>query len=199
LRNLWNLLRNKTVEASCIHGNKCYLKQFVPEDAGDLSNLMLSNRDYWSNFEPRHVPAYYSTLTQRSRISDSVRLHREGKEFYCGIYELETNILIGLISLYNVKPLPYASCSIGYAMDEQATKKGIATEAIGLISRYAFQTFKVNRIEAQVSPRNIGSIRALEKNQFQQEGLLKQLLFINGKWQDHYLYAIVAEQFFQTN
>ena len=199
LKNLWNLLRNKPKKVSRINGEKCYLKQFTPDDASSLSKLMVANRDYWSNFEPRHVPSYYSSITQRARINDSVRLHKDGKEFYCGIYDMETNHLIGLISLYNVKPSPYASCSIGYAMDEKATKKGVATEAIHLISKYAFQIFKVNRIEAHVSPKNIASIRALEKNHFQQEGLLKQLLFINGKWRDHYVYARLAEDFFKRN
>jgi [SSU ribosomal protein S5P]-alanine acetyltransferase (EC 2.3.1.128) len=35
----------------------------------------------------------------------------------------------------------------------------------------------------------------LEKAGFLREGLLRKLLYINGKWQDHYLYALMDEDY----
>ena len=35
-------------------------------------------------------------------------------------------------------------------------------------------------------------MRLLEKAGFQREGLLRSYLRINGVWQDHYLYALIA-------
>ena len=58
---------------------------------------------------------------------------------------------------------------------------------------FGFEHVQLNRIEAYVSPSNSGSIKVLEKNGFYQEGLLRKLLYINGKWQDHYIYASLTE------
>lgn len=197
LKSLWNLLRNKRKEVESISGKRCYLKPFVPEDASDVAELVLVNRDFWSLYEPRHTEAYYSVFTQYNKLVESARLREENKEHFFGIYDRESEKLIGQISLYNIKPLPFSSCFIGYAMDQRFTGKGIASEAIELIVHFGFYTLHMNRIEAYVSPRNKASIRVLEKAGFLQEGLLKELLFINGRWEDHYLYALTANNFFE--
>ena len=197
LKNFWNLLRNKGKEVEVISGKRCYLKPFVPEDAKDVAQLVLENRDFWSLYEPRHVESYYSVFTQYHKLAESARLRERNLEHFYGIYEYSSEKLIGQISLYNIKPLPFSSCFIGYAMDQHYTGKGIASEAIELIVNFAFYTLQVNRIEAYVSPRNMASIRVLEKAGFKQEGLLKELLYINGKWEDHYIYALTANRFFK--
>ncbi|RVC51547.1 N-acetyltransferase, partial [Mesorhizobium sp. M4B.F.Ca.ET.088.02.2.1] len=42
-------------------------------------------------------------------------------------------------------------------------------------------------------PDNARSIRVLEKAGFRREGLLRSYLRINDIWQDHYLYARIAD------
>ena len=54
------------------------------------------------------------------------------------------------------------------------------------------RTLRLHRIEAACIPDNLRSLRLLEKAGFQREGLLRSYLRINGVWQDHYLYALVA-------
>jgi ribosomal-protein-alanine N-acetyltransferase len=43
-------------------------------------------------------------------------------------------------------------------------------------------------------PRNVRSIRVLEKAGFRDEGLAERYLLINGVWEDHRMYAITAEE-----
>ena len=52
---------------------------------------------------------------------------------------------------------------------------------------------RLHRIEAACIPGNKRSIRVLEKAGFTREGLLRSYLKINGGWQDHYLYALIAD------
>lgn len=115
------------------------------------------------------------------------------REFSFGIFELGTNNLIGHIALYAVKRLPYSSAFVGYAMDEIYVGKGIVTEAVELVVRFAFEQIGLHRVEAYVSTQNNASIRVLEKSGFQREGLLRKLLYINGEWVDHYMYACLDE------
>lgn len=196
LRNLWNLLRNNNREEVIrIKGQLCYIRPLVPQDAKEVTNLLIRNIDYWTKFEPRHNGVYYTEYTQQNKIMESMRLRSMQLEYLCGIYDITTNQLIGQISLYAIKRLPFSSCFIGYALDEQSIGRGITSEAVKLMVQFAFEQLKMNRVEAYVSPQNIASIRVLEKAGFLQEGLLKQLLYINGYWEDHYIYAIIADEY----
>jgi ribosomal-protein-alanine N-acetyltransferase len=117
------------------------------------------------------------------------------REFSFGIFDAITSEFIGHISMYSVKRLPFSSAFIGYSVDEAHVGKGIASEAVQLVVNYGIEVVNLHRIEAYVSPRNVGSIRVLEKAKMQREGFLRQLLFINGVWEDHYLYAILERDY----
>ena len=103
--------------------------------------------------------------------------------------------MIGHISLYSIKRLPFPSGFIGYSIDEKQTGKGIGSEAVRLVTEFAFDRVALHRVEAYVSPRNKGSIIVLERSGYHLEGLLRQLLYINGVWEDHYMYSMIEDDF----
>jgi ribosomal-protein-alanine N-acetyltransferase len=57
--------------------------------------------------------------------------------------------------------------------DRNCWGRGLATEAIALICRYAFEALRLRRIHAGVYAANHGSLRAFEKCGFVREGLLR--------------------------
>ena len=65
-------------------------------------------------------------------------------------------------------------------------------EALKLLTKHAFDTLRLHRLEAACIPDNHRSIRVLEKAGFQREGLLRSYLRINGVWQDHFIYGLIA-------
>jgi len=67
------------------------------------------------------------------------------------------------------------------------------TRALAGAVRFAFDELKLHRVEAACMPNNLASIRVLERNGFQREGLARRYLKINGVWQDHLLYATLAD------
>lgn len=80
---------------------------------------------------------------------------------------------------------------IGYVLDQNHNGKGYTTEAVNLVVNYAFNTLKLHRIEAGVIPHHKASIRVLEKNGFHKEGIARQNVKINGRWEDHQILAII--------
>lgn len=178
-----------------IDGERMYLKILSENDVYVFTQLLIRNKEYWSMYEPRFSDDYYTVDTQRDKIKRSLRAYREERELNFGIYLYETNQLIGHISLYNVKRLPFLSGFVGYSIDEGQIGNGYATEALSLVVDYAFQRLHLHRLEAYVSPENEGSIRTLEKNEFIREGLLRNLIYINGEWKDHYLYALLRTDY----
>ena len=91
LRNLWNLLRNNREEVIRIKGELCYIRPLVPQDAKDLTNLLIRNKEYWTKFEPRHKGIFYTEYTQQQKIMESMRLRSVQLEYFCGIYDISTN------------------------------------------------------------------------------------------------------------
>jgi ribosomal-protein-alanine N-acetyltransferase len=178
-----------------LEGKKCYLRILKEEDAGALTELLIRNKFYWSIYEPKHHNSYYTVPVQREKIRESLYQMRDKREYSFGIFDSSTSILVGHISLYSIKRLPFQSGFVGYSIDEQQIGKGFATEAVKLVLKFAFKDLGLHRIEAYVSPKNTGSIRVLEKAGLQREGLLKELLYINGVWEDHYMYAILEKEF----
>ena len=179
-----------------LDGNTCYLRTLTIKDASSLANLVYDNKYYWSVFEPLHQDEYYTSSVQREKIRESLMLMQEKREFSFGIFEHKTDRMIGSVSLYSLKRMPFSSGLIGYSVDQGFIGKGIATEAVKLVKSFGFENVHLNRIEAYVSPRNFGSIKVLENNLFFREGLLRKLLFINGKWEDHYMYSSLREEYF---
>ena len=52
-----------------------------------------------------------------------------------------------------------------------------------------FEEIKIHRIEANIMPINIVSIKVIEKLGFENEGLAKKYLKVNGIWEDHFHYV----------
>src|SRR5205085_692254 len=78
-------------------------------------------------------------------------------------------------------------------VDRAANGRGICTEAVGLVVGIALDRLGLHRVQAAVMPRNAASIRVLEKNGFRREGLAPRYLRINGRWEDHLIFAVTAE------
>ena len=66
------------------------------------------------------------------------------------------------------------------------------TAAVRLALSFAFGHLGLQRVEAACLPHNEASIRLLERVGFRKEGLARRYLCINGRWQDHVLYAILS-------
>lgn len=176
-------------------GQVCYLRVLTEDDAEEMVQLLIRNRNYWAIYEPRHPDSYFTAAVQREKIRESIYQARENREYSFGIFYPPTDKLIGHISMYNIKRLPFLSALVGYSIDEPYSGRGISTEAVQLVIGFGFEKLRLHRIEAYVSPQNTGSIRVLEKAGFINEGLLREFLHINGVWEDHYHYAILEDEF----
>lgn len=193
-KHLFKSLKQNDDRTVRLYGERCNLRTFAEEDAKDLADLLSRNKYFWSQFEPLHRDEFYTVAAQREKILDSLQMMSMKREYTFGVYTKDTEQLIGHISLYAIKRMPYSSAFVGYAIDEQFVRRGIATDAVKTIIAFGFEALKLHRVEAYIAPANVGSIRVIEKAGFKCEGLMRELLYINGKWMDHYMYAIIRDE-----
>jgi RimJ/RimL family protein N-acetyltransferase len=69
--------------------------------------------------------------------------------------------------------------------------RGIATEVISLVSRYAFDELKLRKVTAGCYDTNRGAIKAFEKAGFVREGLRKKQYLCNGEYVDHVMLGLL--------
>lgn len=194
-KQFFKKIRQKDDSTVRLHGAACTLRTFYEGDARQLASLLARNKYFWSTFEPLHREDFYTEEAQYKKIIEGLQMMAMRREFTFGVFTQDGRELIGHISLYAIKRLPYSSAFVGYAMDERYIGKGIATEAVKLVVQFAFETLNLHRVEAFIAPENKSSIRVVEKIGFQQEGLMRELLYINGKWVDHYMYALLKHEY----
>jgi ribosomal-protein-alanine N-acetyltransferase len=57
------------------------------------------------------------------------------------------------------------------------------------VLKFAFGELGLHRVEAGVRPENTASIKLLENLGFKREGTARGMIKIDGKWEDHFVYA----------
>lgn len=176
-----------------LKGERVTLRLPAGSDYREWAALRQESRRFLEPWEPRWLPDELDRGAWRQRL----RRYRE--DFAAGsavaffIFDNKTEKLIGGITLGNIRHGVAQSGQIGYWVGERHAGQGYMLEAIKLIIPYAFDTLRLHRIEAACIPDNVRSTRVLEKAGFEREGLLRSYLRINGIWQDHYLYALIAD------
>ncbi|MBS7458877.1 GNAT family N-acetyltransferase [Coralloluteibacterium stylophorae] len=77
------------------------------------------------------------------------------------------------------------SAELGYWLGEAHWGRGIVSAAVAALLPWAEQSFGLRRVAAYVATGNPASLRVLEKNGFQREGLLRMRAIRDGIAQDH--------------
>lgn len=171
-----------------------FIRALAHEDAEDLLSYRIRNQEFLQPFEPIRPQSEISLASQIEVIETAIRDFDEGTAYSFGIFLRETEKLIGRVNLSNVVHRAWQNCTIGYSMDQLHNGKGYMTQAVALAISFAFEHAGLHRVQAAVMPWNIGSNRVVQKVGFRLEGLSLRYLQINGKWEDHNIYAITAEE-----
>jgi RimJ/RimL family protein N-acetyltransferase len=80
--------------------------------------------------------------------------------------------LLGSIDLRR-NPADPAIAELGYMVGPRARRRGVATEAVELLTGWAFDMLGVERIEILIDPRNEASQKVAEAAGYEREGVLR--------------------------
>ncbi len=78
---------------------------------------------------------------------------------------------------------------IGFFVDEHYWGMGIASSALEQLEAFITSNLKISRIEIRVAKENRASQKIAIKSGYKKEGVLRQMLFVEDKWYDCYLYS----------
>ncbi|MCB1513497.1 MAG: GNAT family N-acetyltransferase [Hyphomicrobiaceae bacterium] len=101
--------------------------------------------------------------------------------------------LVGGVTLTNVRRGVTQSATLGYWLGVPYVGHGLMHDALSALLPFAFDVLRLHRVEAAVMPANAPSLKLLDRLGFTREGVARRYLKINGVWQDHIAFALLAE------
>ena len=148
----------------------------------------MRNRDSFKIWEPLRQEDFYTIDHHKTALKAGLKRVNEGKEYRFMIFEkddLQLTKVIGVLSFSSIVKGPFLSCFVGYSIDNNFQNKGYMTQALKAGINFMFDTIGLHRIEANIMPNNISSLKVVTKLGFENEGLSPKYLKINGTWEDH--------------
>lgn len=85
--------------------------------------------------------------------------------------------------------------SIGFDLARVYWRRGIMSEALHAIFQFGFEQMQLNRIEADCSAENEGSIATLQKVGFTQEGHQREQYYEDGAFHDLLLWSLLRREY----
>lgn len=101
--------------------------------------------------------------------------------------------LVGVANLTQIVYGPFRNAYLGFYAFSPFDGRGLMKEGLSLCLRHAFGERKLHRVQAAVQPGNDRSLALLRSLGFTEEGHARRYLKIGGRWRDHVIYAILAE------
>lgn len=144
----------------------------------------------------RQFPASLPWAVFEPSVEESEKFCREGQAKYLLRTEMPMllflkagNVYVGGSGLHSFD-WSVPKCETGYWLRTGYTKQGLAAEALGAVTEFAFATLGMRRIEALPDDENLASCKVCERAGYSLEGILRnERAEISGRLRNTRVYA----------
>jgi ribosomal-protein-alanine N-acetyltransferase len=175
-----------------LEGPKVRLRPPADLDFRAWCELREASRSFLLPWEPTWPSDATTQTAYRVRLRYNAREWRSDQSYGFFIFRREDGQLVGGVTLGHVRRGVAQAASLGYWVGAAHQRRGYMTVALALLVEQGFGPFGLRRIEAACLPENAASRGLLIKLGFREEGRAREYLKINGRWQDHLLFALLA-------
>jgi ribosomal-protein-alanine N-acetyltransferase len=102
--------------------------------------------------------------------------------------------LAGVYTLSQIALGQFRNAYLGYYAFVPHAGTGAMRAAMPLVFRFSFGELGLHRLQANVQPGNERSIALLRATGWREEGYARRYLKVGGRWRDHIMFAILAEE-----
>ena len=169
-----------------------HLRMYTVDDAEALYQLIDESRDHLKEWL---AWVDYNTDVESSRefIKGTLKGVVETGGYPKTLAMIYKGELAGTVG-FNEVNRTHGFATIGYWLSEKFQKKGIVTEACRGLIDLGFKEIGLNRIEIRAASGNMKSRAIPERLGFKEEGVLRQVELVNGKFYDHVVYSVLAQE-----
>lgn len=175
--------------------DRLILKVLDKTYANQVLDYYLRNRDFLLEWEPKREEEFYTISHHEENLKNEYEQINQNKSLRLWIYKIDDpGRTIGNIGFSNIIKGAFLSCFLGYGLDKDEINKGYITEALKKGIDIIFSEYGLHRIEANIMPRNLRSLKVVSNLGFNYEGVSNSYLKINGKWEDHIHMVLLNEK-----
>jgi RimJ/RimL family protein N-acetyltransferase len=168
-----------------LEGQHIYLRLLTPDDVGEEYVAWLNNPDITQYLESR-----WSSQTRDSARAFVQTISDSQRDFLFGMFLKENHRHIGNIKIGGINYI-HRYGDVGLLIgDKDSWGKGIASEAISLVTRYGFEELNLNKLTAGMYEQNLGSYKAFIKSGYREVGRYRRHFFCQGRYVD----AVIVEK-----
>jgi len=173
-----------------LRSERIIVRPYRESDAQSLFEAVAESRDHlrpWLPFADEHQTVEES----RDWILQQVASWVLREDLMPGVWEAATGLFLGGSGLH---PRNWETryFEIGYWLRASATGQGYITEAVQLLSDYAFSTLAATRVEIRCDERNVRSAAVAQRLGFVQEARLRnEQLAAGGVLRNTLIFALI--------
>lgn len=172
-----------------IEGERIYLREVRQTDVNENYYKWMNDEEVNRFLETRFVPQSIESIKKYVEKFDG-----NINEVFLAICLKENGNHIGNIKLGPINWIHrFADVSLVIG-DKNQWGKGFATEAINLITNYAFSVLNLHKLRAGCYEQNEGSKKAFEKSGYSVESVFKKQYFYMGKYIDSFSMVIFNKE-----
>lgn len=174
--------------------SRIQMRPAITADAPAILDYWRRNRDFHRPWFPRYPESFYTLEEQERMIVSDLQAFRSGNSVVLWI--ARRNAPRRLIGRFNFAQITYGAFRntiLGYHLDREAQGCGLAREAGEASIACMFRDYELHRIEANIMPHNLRSIRLAESLGFTLEGRSRRYMQIDGRWRDHLRFVRLSE------
>jgi RimJ/RimL family protein N-acetyltransferase len=177
-----------------LRGPRVLLRRLQPDDAAAAWEAIEESRDRLAPWMP-WVASLKSADDERAHIARMRERWDRREDLTMGIFEASTGRYLGGSGLHRVD-WELRTFEIGYWLRTSAEGRGYARETVQVLTRLAFRDLRAVRVEIQVDPRNIRSLRVPQRLGFVLEGTLRRVKPDGqGRPSDRQVFAVLEEDY----
>jgi RimJ/RimL family protein N-acetyltransferase/quercetin dioxygenase-like cupin family protein len=168
-----------------------------PLDVRDAEALLSYRSDpdvaRFQNWRPSRLPEARAFIAKHTAHAPGTK----GCWFQLAIVLRDTGELIGDCGLHVPEHLDHQA-EVGITIAPAHQGHGFATEALGVLMDYLFEELEVHRVYGSADPRNLASLRLMEKVGMRREAHFRSSLLIGGVWCDDVVCAILRSEWIRN-
>jgi len=183
-----------------LKGRRKLFKHIIDEDlelrllelyhSQELFELIDGSRNHLKMYLP-WVDNTISVSDTKAFIENSKKQYAESNAFDAGIwYKGE---LAGVIGFHSINR-SIKEISIGYWLSEKSLGKGLITRTCKELINFAFNNYKMNRVEIRCAEDNLRSRAIPERLGFTQEGLIRDGELLNEGYVNCVVYGLLKRE-----
>jgi RimJ/RimL family protein N-acetyltransferase len=134
------------------------------------------------------VPANYTQAMARIFMEDKRASSARGEEAHFALVAAPDDALLGSVGLHLQSE---GRARVGYFLAAPARGSGMATRAVRLLARWAFDDLAIRRLELVAATDNVASQRVAERAGFTREGVLRSFLETKDGRHDAVMFSLL--------